>query len=99
MTKLDNSDGDGGENVELEALKALAYEGEPHEIAENFKKQGNDLYKVKRFRDARELYSKGIDVKCQVNTINESLYANRAACELEIKTTVAASMTVNRHYN
>lgn len=85
MTKLDNSDGDGGENVELEALKALAYEGEPHEIAENFKKQGNDLYKVKRFRDARELYSKGIDVKCQVNTINESLYANRAACELEIK--------------
>lgn len=85
MTKLDNTDGDGGENLELEALKALAYEGEPHEIAENFKNQGNDLYKSKRYKDAREIYSKGIDVKCDVPSINESLYANRAACELEIK--------------
>lgn len=85
MTKLDNSDGDGGENVELEALKALAYEGEPHEVAENFKKQGNDLYKVKRYRDARELYTKGIEMKCDVAAINESLFANRAACELELK--------------
>lgn len=85
MTKLDTSDGDGGENVELEALKALAYEGEPHEIAENFKKQGNDLYKVGRYRDARELYTKGIEIKCDVAAINESLFANRAACELELK--------------
>lgn len=50
MTKLDETDGAGGENVELEALKALAYEGEPHEIAENFKKQGNELYKAKDSR-------------------------------------------------
>ncbi|CCK68074.1 HSP70/90 family co-chaperone CNS1 KNAG_0A03950 [Huiozyma naganishii CBS 8797] len=85
MTQLDNSDGDGGENVELEALKALAYEGEPHEIAENFKNQANDLYKVKRFRDARELYTKGIKVFCEDKSINESLFANRAACELELK--------------
>ena len=27
MTKLDESDGDGGENINLEALKSLAYEG------------------------------------------------------------------------
>ncbi|CCF58450.1 hypothetical protein KAFR_0E02980 [Kazachstania africana CBS 2517] len=85
MTKLDDTDGDGGSNMELEALKALAYEGEPHEIAENFKNQGNDLYKVKRFRDAREIYTKGIEMKCDVAKINESLYANRAACQLELK--------------
>ncbi|EDO16486.1 hypothetical protein Kpol_513p2 [Vanderwaltozyma polyspora DSM 70294] len=85
MTKLDDTDGDGGSNVTLDALKALAYEGEPHEIAGNFKNQGNDLYKVKRFRDARELYNKAIDVKCDDDKINESLYANRAACELELK--------------
>ncbi|CAI7047440.1 BEM_collapsed_G0003680.mRNA.1.CDS.1 [Saccharomyces cerevisiae] len=85
MTKLDETDGAGGENVELEALKALAYEGEPHEIAENFKKQGNELYKAKRFKDARELYSKGLAVECEDKSINESLYANRAACELELK--------------
>lgn len=85
MTKLDDTDGDGGENQELEALKALAYEGEPHEIAGNFKNQGNDLYKAKRFKDARELYNKGIEIKCDDTSINESLYANRAACELEIR--------------
>ncbi|CAI1921957.1 HSP70/90 co-chaperone [Saccharomyces pastorianus] len=85
MTELDDTDGAGGENVELEALKALAYEGEPHEIAENFKKQGNELYKAKRFKDARELYTKGIAVECEDRSLNESLFANRAACELELK--------------
>lgn len=85
MTKLDNTDGEGGENKELEALKALAYEGEPHEVAENFKNQGNELYKCKRFKDARELYTKGIEIDCDDDKINDSLYANRAACELEIK--------------
>ena len=40
MTKLDETDGDGGENVNLEALKSLAYEGDPDEIASNFKNQG-----------------------------------------------------------
>lgn len=84
MTKLDDTDGDGGENTELEALKALAYEGEPHEIAGNFKNQGNDLYKAKRFKDARALYNKGIEIECDDDSINESLFSNRAACELEI---------------
>lgn len=32
MTELDETGEDGGENLELEALKALAYEGEPHEV-------------------------------------------------------------------
>lgn len=85
MTQLDESDGNKGENLELEALKALAYEGEPHEIAENFKNQANDLYKVKRFKEAREIYKKGIEVKCNDNKVNESLFANLAACELELK--------------
>lgn len=85
MTKLDDTDGAEGENVELEALKALAYEGEPHEVAGNFKNQANDLYKVKRFKEAREMYLKGIAIKCVDSKLNEALYANLAACELEIK--------------
>lgn len=80
MTQLD-----GDENPELEALKALAYEGEPHEVAGNFKNQGNDLYKAKNYRDARALYTKGIDVKCDDAKINEALFSNRAVCELELK--------------
>ncbi|AGO13611.1 AaceriAGL268Cp [[Ashbya] aceris (nom. inval.)] len=85
MTKLAPGDEASGENVELEALKALAYDGEPHEVAENFKNQGNDLYKVKRFRDARVMYNKGIEVKCEDARVNELLLLNRAACELELK--------------
>lgn len=32
MTELDEKGVDGEDNVELEALRALAYEGEPHEV-------------------------------------------------------------------
>lgn len=85
MTHLDETDGEGGNNENLEALKALAYEGEPHEIAENFKNQGNELFKAKRFFDARAIYNKGIDVKCDDKKINELLHSNRAACQLELK--------------
>ncbi|SCU88202.1 LAFA_0E11298g1_1 [Lachancea sp. 'fantastica'] len=84
MKTLDETDGEGGENTELEALKALAYEGEPQEIAENFKKQGNELYKAKRYNEAREIYNKALDVG-DIQELRESLLSNRAACELELK--------------
>lgn len=32
MTELDEQGMDGGDNMELEALRALAYEGEPDEV-------------------------------------------------------------------
>lgn len=70
---------------EIEALKALAYEGEPEEVAENFKKQGNDKYKIKFYEDAIEFYTKGINVNCESNYIEAALYLNRAACNLELK--------------
>ncbi|OWB72168.1 hypothetical protein B5S31_g1874 [[Candida] boidinii] len=85
MTQLDEGDGEGGENLELEALKALAYEGEPDEIATNFKNQGNECYKEKKYKDAIEFYKKGLEIKCDVPEINGSLYLNRAACNLELK--------------
>lgn len=82
MTELDENAND---NVELEALRALAYEGEPHEIAANFKNQGNDCYKLKDYKNAVEFYTKGIEVDCNDDKINASLYSNRAACNLELK--------------
>lgn len=85
MTELDDSDGKGGENVELEALKSLAYEGEPHEIATNFKNQGNDCYKSKQFKNAVGFYTKGLEVSCDDDQINIALRLNRAACNLELK--------------
>lgn len=85
MTKLDETDGDGGENVNLEALKSLAYEGDPDEIASNFKNQGNDCYKVRKYKDAIIFYTKGLEINCDVDSINSALYLNRAACNLELK--------------
>lgn len=50
------------ENDELEAFKALAYEGTPAEIALNFKEQGNECFKEGKWADAKEFYTKGIQV-------------------------------------
>jgi tetratricopeptide (TPR) repeat protein len=62
------------ENDELEAFKALAYEGTPSEVAGNFKEQGNDVFKLKRWADAKEFYTKAINV-----LLSES--RNRAAAK------------------
>ncbi|KAI5845683.1 hypothetical protein DFP73DRAFT_546973 [Morchella snyderi] len=86
MTELDETNAEGtGENIELEALKALAYEGEPHEVAQNFRNQGNDNFKVKQYRDAVEFYTKALAVKCGVAEIETACLTNRAACNLELK--------------
>ncbi|CAK1367475.1 Hsp70/Hsp90 co-chaperone CNS1 [Cercospora beticola] len=60
MTTLDETDGEGGENVMLEAIKALAYEGTKAEVATNFREQGNETARAKNWKDAREFYSKAI---------------------------------------
>ncbi|KAK8011320.1 TPR-like protein [Apiospora arundinis] len=48
------------ENDETEALKALAYEGSPLDVATDFKNKGNECFKVKGWWDAKEFYTKGI---------------------------------------
>jgi hypothetical protein len=60
MTTLDETDGEGGENIGLEALKALAYEGTKAEVAENFRQQGNECARAKQWTDAKEFYDKAI---------------------------------------
>ncbi|ODV69500.1 TPR-like protein [Hyphopichia burtonii NRRL Y-1933] len=85
MTELDETDGDGGENTNLEALKSLAYDGEPDEIATNFKNQGNDCFKAKQYKNAITYYTQGIEVEHNVTTLKVALLVNRAACNLELK--------------
>jgi hypothetical protein len=60
MTTLDETDGEGGENIELEALKALAYEGTRAEVAQNFREQGNDHARAKNWRDAKGYYDQAL---------------------------------------
>ena len=54
------------------------------DIARNFKEQGNDYFKEKRYREAVGFYTQGIDVKPADSTLQEVLYCNRAACNLEL---------------
>ena len=54
-----------GDNVELDALRALQYEGTTAEIAQSFKEQGNEVVKMKRWMDGKEFYTKGLAVLVQ----------------------------------
>lgn len=85
MTDIDETDGAGGENTGIEALKALAYDGEPSEIAENFKNQGNDQFKIKQYKNAIEYYNKAIAVDLDDKSFMATLHSNRAACNMELK--------------
>ncbi|KAK4161812.1 hypothetical protein QBC43DRAFT_322826 [Cladorrhinum sp. PSN259] len=59
MTELDeNADDESAEM--LAALQALAYEGTPLENSINFKEQGNECFREKRWTDGKEFYGKGI---------------------------------------
>ncbi|KAL8773839.1 MAG: hypothetical protein Q9209_001269 [Squamulea sp. 1 TL-2023] len=64
MTNLDEAAGadgeDNEENIELEALRALQYEGTRAEVALGFKERGNEMVAEKRWKDAKEFYTKGI---------------------------------------
>ncbi|OAX39042.1 40S ribosomal protein S7 [Rhizopogon vinicolor AM-OR11-026] len=69
----------------IQALQSLAFEGTPDEIAQNFKEQGNDYFKGKRYREALDFYTQGIDAKPSDPSLHEVLLCNRAACNLELK--------------
>ncbi|KAL4241503.1 TTC4 family protein [Abortiporus biennis] len=69
----------------ISALQSLAHEGTPDEVADNFKDQGNDYFRGKRYREALGFYTQGVDAKPTDNVLLEALLCNRAACNLELK--------------
>jgi hypothetical protein len=60
MTTLDETDGQGGVNEELEAFRALAYEGTRAEVASNFQEQGNEQARAKRWIHAKGFYDQAL---------------------------------------
>ena len=54
------------------------------ETAQNFKEQGNDYFKGKRYREALGFYSQGIESHPTDLALREALLCNRAACNLEL---------------
>ncbi|QRW19315.1 TPR-1 domain protein [Rhizoctonia solani] len=45
----------------LAALQSLIHEGDPEEVASNFKDQGNGYFKARRFREAMGFYTQGVE--------------------------------------
>ncbi|KAF2670981.1 TPR repeat protein-like protein [Microthyrium microscopicum] len=48
------------DNPELEAFRALAFEGSRAEVASNFREQGNEAARARQWLDAREFYTKAL---------------------------------------
>lgn len=76
---------DGEENVHLEALRAMAYEGEPHEIAQNFRTRGNECFKQRKFQDAIDYYTQALDQHCGHADIDAAVLGNRSQAQLELR--------------
>ena len=75
------------DNVQLQALQALLYEGTDEEIAANFKERGNEAFKLGSragYMDALVLYTKGLDLRCNDVALNAQLWANRAAAQYSL---------------
>ncbi|OAL34989.1 hypothetical protein AYO20_05704 [Fonsecaea nubica] len=62
MNSLDEATNDDGENIMLEAIKALQNEGTKAEVAQGFKERGNEMVAEKKWKDAKEFYTKGLAV-------------------------------------
>lgn len=81
------------DNDQLEAIRALQYEGTPYENAKNFKTQGNELVAVRQWRDAREMYTKALAILThepsprseEMDKLEELCYINRALCQLRLE--------------
>jgi tetratricopeptide (TPR) repeat protein len=78
------TDVDEGNEEMTEAIKALLYDGTPEEIAANFKRQGNEAFEEKKWRDALQFYTSGLQVKCNVVDVDAALHSNRAAVQLQL---------------
>ena len=59
------------------------------EIAQNFKEQGNEYFRGKRYREALGFYTQGVDAKPDDAQLREALLLNRAACNLELRVSLS----------
>lgn len=85
------------ENNDLEALKALAYEGTPLEVAAGFKERGNESFSIKGYKDAKEFYTKAIDVLLiEVRKRQKGLKSESPVEDIKEEVKVMEASLVNR---
>ncbi|PGH23619.1 hypothetical protein AJ80_02400 [Polytolypa hystricis UAMH7299] len=101
MTDLEKAMEEGEDNVMLDAIRALQYEGTRAEVAQGFRESGNEVTRQKNWKDGKEFYTKAIAVltgedkwekpedpereRIKEREIAEACYANRALCNLELQ--------------
>jgi tetratricopeptide (TPR) repeat protein len=92
MTELEEN------NNDLDALKALAYEGTPLEVATGFKERGNESFSEKGYKDAKEFYTKAINVLLIEVRKRQKLTLEEGGDKEEVKKEVAVleACLVNR---
>ena len=84
MTKTPSSI-DPENDTALSALQQLKYETSTAEgRALAHKEEGNEHFKVKKYRLAVAEYSAGIKEKCSDVNLNAVLYSNRAAAQFHL---------------
>ncbi|CAN7984772.1 unnamed protein product [Ixodes hexagonus] len=72
----------------VEALQQLKYDTDmngPDELAENYKEDGNNNFKLKKYRWAIASYTEGLKQKCVNPELNAQLYCNRAAAHFHLQ--------------
>ncbi|KAB8069385.1 hypothetical protein BDV29DRAFT_161468 [Aspergillus leporis] len=62
MTDIDQAGDEDGENQMLDALIAMQNEGTRGDVAQNFREQGNEAAREKRWIDAKDFYTRAISV-------------------------------------
>ncbi|PLB34934.1 HSP70/90 family co-chaperone CNS1 [Aspergillus candidus] len=62
MTDIDKAGDEHGENPMLDAIQAIQNEGTRGEVAQNYREQGNEAAREKRWVDAKEFYTKAIAI-------------------------------------
>ena len=67
------------------------FSGIQKEVALNFKEQGNEYFRGKRYREALGFFTQGVDAKPDDARVKEALLLNRAACNLELRTSLPYS--------
>lgn len=66
----------------MQAIQQIKYDPESNtkkELAANYKEDGNQNFKLKKYRWAVASYTEGLKINCEDNELNSVLYGNRAA--------------------
>lgn len=71
----------------IEALQQLKYdpnENTPEELAKNYKEDGNENFRLKKYRWAIDCYTEGLKQNCQNIDLRVQLLTNRAAAHFHL---------------